>query len=125
MNQDQISLTKIEFYGYHGVHPEENILGQRFSVDLTVTHDLSSAGQTDDINKTISYSLLYKLTKQIIEGAPHKLLESVAESVAQAILSNTPANSITIKLSKMHPPIKGAKLESASIQISRTAKNVS
>lgn len=39
----------MEFYGYHGVFPEENKLGQRFKVDLTVELDLKQAGESDDL----------------------------------------------------------------------------
>ena len=31
---DKIYVNKMEFYGYHGVFPEETKLGQRFKVDL-------------------------------------------------------------------------------------------
>ena len=31
---DKIYLNGMKFYGYHGVFPEENKLGQRFYVDL-------------------------------------------------------------------------------------------
>ena len=34
---DKIILEKMEFYGYHGVYPEENKLGQRYRVDLALT----------------------------------------------------------------------------------------
>ena len=37
---DKIYVNKMEFYGYHGVFPEENTLGQRFRVDLIVETDL-------------------------------------------------------------------------------------
>lgn len=37
---DKIYVNNMRFYGYHGVFTEENKLGQRFNVDLTVELDL-------------------------------------------------------------------------------------
>ena len=37
---DKIYVNEMEFYGYHGVLPKENTLGQRFIVDLVVEADL-------------------------------------------------------------------------------------
>lgn len=31
---DKIILTRMQFFGNHGVFPEENTLGQRFYVDV-------------------------------------------------------------------------------------------
>lgn len=45
----------MEFYGYHGVFPEENKLGQRFKVDLTVELDLKRAGESDDLEHSVNY----------------------------------------------------------------------
>lgn len=41
---DKIYVNRMEFYGYHGVFPEETRLGQRFEVDLAVSLDLKRAG---------------------------------------------------------------------------------
>lgn len=68
----------MEFYGYHGVFTEENKLAQRFKVDLTAELDLSKAGQTDDLEQTINYAELYHVCKDIVEGEPVKLVETLA-----------------------------------------------
>ena len=49
---DKIYVNKMEFYGYHGVLPEENTLGQRFIVDLVVEADLKQAGLTDELEES-------------------------------------------------------------------------
>ncbi len=55
---DRILLRDLRFYGYHGVHPEEQRLGQPFAVDLEAELDLRRAGQRDDLSDTVSYSAL-------------------------------------------------------------------
>lgn len=98
----------MEFYGYHGVFKEENKLGQRFRVDLAVELDLKQAGETDDLEHTVNYAELYKLTKEIVQGKAYNLVEAVAEKITKTILEkfNT-VQTVTITLIKPDPPIPG------------------
>jgi len=67
---DKIHVDEMEFYGYHGVFPEETRLGQRFVVNLTVETDLSKAGRSDSLEDSINYADLYQTCKEIVEGEP-------------------------------------------------------
>lgn len=42
---DKMVLHRMEYYGYHGVFPEERKLGQRFYIDLELELDLREAGE--------------------------------------------------------------------------------
>lgn len=98
----------MEFYGYHGVFPEETSLGQRFLVDLIVELNLKNAGKSDNLEDSINYGDLYLICKEIVEGKPFKLIEAVAENIAATILQNFPTvNQCTIKVIKPNPPIAG------------------
>lgn len=120
---DKIQLNKMEFYGYHGVFPEENKLGQRFIVDLTVHVNLKRAGQTDDLNYSINYADLYTLCKKIVEGEPFRLIEAVAEKIANTLLVDyRDINSCIVKIIKPDPPIRG-HYESVAIEITRSRNN--
>lgn len=117
---DKIYVNKMEFYGYHGVFPEENRLGQRFIVDLTVEADLKEAGEKDDLTHSINYGELYELCKGIVEGEPFKLIEAVAEKIADSCLSQYPlAMACTVKVIKPDPPIRG-HYQSVAIEITRS-----
>ncbi|MFX3624180.1 MAG: dihydroneopterin aldolase [Ectobacillus sp.] len=105
---DKISVHEMEFYGYHGVFPEENKLGQRFKVDLTVELDLRKAGASDELAHSVNYAELYNVCKRIVEGKPYKLIEAVAEKIAADILIQYPLiQRCTIKVIKPDPPIPG------------------
>jgi 7,8-dihydroneopterin aldolase/epimerase/oxygenase len=117
---DKIYLKEMEFYGYHGVFPEETKLGQRFKVDLIVDADLSNAGKSDDLNDSINYGELYFTCKEIVEGKPYKLIESVAEKISEVILARfSKVQSCTVKVIKPDPPIPG-HYKSVAIEISRS-----
>lgn len=110
----------MEFYGYHGVFPEENRLGQRFIVDLAVEADLKPAGKSDDLSHSINYGELYAMCKKIVEGETHKLVERVAERIADECLSQfSKVLSCTVKVIKSDPPIPG-HYESVAVEITRS-----
>ena len=65
---DKIHLSGMVFYGFHGVSPAEQEVGQRFVVDLEVHLDLRAAGLSDRLPDTASYTELYNVVKDILEG---------------------------------------------------------
>ena len=83
---DRIILEGMQFYGYHGVNPEERVLGQRYVVDLTADLDLRRAGQSDRLEDTVSYSHIYRTVRAVMEGEPRNLLESAAQAIADRVL---------------------------------------
>ncbi len=120
MTRDQILLEGMIFYGYHGVHEEEQRLGQRFIVDLEAGCDLRPAAVSDDLTLTVSYSDLFRITKSIVEGTPRALIESVAEAIASAILARFPAIAeVTVTVRKPGAPIKGGVFSAAGVRIQR------
>lgn len=117
---DYIHLNEMAFYGYHGVLPEETKLGQRFGLTVSLATDLSVAGRTDDLDKTVNYAEVYDICRGIAEGEPIKLIEAVAEKIASAILSNYPekVSGVRVVLVKPDPPIAG-HYASVSVDITR------
>jgi 7,8-dihydroneopterin aldolase/epimerase/oxygenase len=109
----------MEFYGYHGVFPEENRLGQRFIVDLAVSLDLKKAGETDNLEYSVNYGELFQVCQRIVEGKPYKLVEAVAENIAGAILNEFPLiTDVKVKMIKPDPPIPG-HYQSVAVEITR------
>lgn len=103
---DKIILERMQFYGYHGAIAEENKLGQRYIVDLTLHLDLSTAGVRDDLNETVNYAELYQSLRHIVEGTPFQLIEALAERIASELLDQyTKINQLTVKVTKPHPPV--------------------
>ncbi|WP_141434204.1 dihydroneopterin aldolase [Bacillus sp. 03113] len=120
---DRILLNKMEFYGYHGVFPEENRLGQRFIIDLVVEADLQKAGKEDNLEESINYGELFQVCKEIVEGKPLNLIEAVAEKISATILQQyTAVRSTTVKVIKPDPPIPG-HYQSVAVEITRGRKD--
>ncbi|WP_110926105.1 dihydroneopterin aldolase [Bacillus massiliglaciei] len=116
---DKIYVNGMEFYGYHGVFPEETRLGQKFIVDLMAETELREAGTSDNLEKSVHYGELFETVKAVVEGKPYKLVESVAEKISERVLSDFPrVHTCTVKVYKPNPPIPG-HYESVAIEIVR------
>ena len=116
---DRIILEGMQFYGYHGVNPEERVLGQRYLVDLIADLDLSLAGRTDRLEDTVSYSHIYRAVRAVVEGEPRNLLESAAQAIADRVLAEFPVEAVSVTVKKPNPPVRGSSIELAAVQIHR------
>ncbi|RLL41662.1 dihydroneopterin aldolase [Oceanobacillus piezotolerans] len=116
---DKIILNELEFYGFHGLLPEENKLGQRFNVDLELYVDLEKAGKTDDMNDSIHYGEVYEKVRSIVEGDIKKLIEAVAHSIADTLLESfDQLEACLVRVTKPNPPIVG-HYKSVAVEIYR------
>ncbi len=102
---DCIHLTGIRSYGYTGLLPEEQTLGQWFGVDLVLGVDLSSAGYSDRLDDTVDYRGVITQVKTLIQTSRFTLLERLAMAIADHLLANYPLAQVTVKLTKLAPPI--------------------
>ena len=114
----RLILSGLTAFGYHGNKPAERKLGQTFTADLEVTIDSRKAAATDRIEYTISYPLLEKTARKILEGEPANLLETVAERIATAILKHREVIRVTVRVSK-RPPLPN--LDAFTVEITRPA----
>lgn len=85
---DEIILKDLEFYGYHGVLPEEKKLGQKFIIDLIMGLDLFEAGKNDNLQATVNYAQIFTGIKDIVEDKCYDLIEALAENIAAFVLGN-------------------------------------
>lgn len=117
---DYIHLKDMEFYGFHGVLPEETKLGQRFRVNVSLAVDVKVAGETDELEHTVNYAEVYDLTREIVAGKPFKLIEALAETIASRILKSytEQVKGVRVELIKPDPPIPG-HLREVAVEITR------
>src|SRR5439155_24679103 len=85
MGRDLIRLCNMQFYGRHGVNPEEQVLGQRFEVDVDLRVDTRPAALQDDLRLTINYVQVYKAVNLFVEDDRFDLIETLAEAIAMQI----------------------------------------
>ena len=118
---DRLFLTGMTFFARHGVLEEEQRLGQRFVVDLEVGIDGRAAAATDDPARCVDYAVLYGVVEETVRGGPHRLIETVAERVAEAVLSRFPVAYARVRVAKPQAPLPGVFRE-AAVEIERWAR---
>ena len=124
MSADRIILTGLQFYGFHGVNPEERSLGQQFVVELEAELDLSTPAGSDRLEDTVSYTQLYRAVKTVMEGEACNLLEAAAGTIASSVLDQHPQiDAVRVRVQKPRPPIKGSVIEAAGVEIYRTRRS--
>ncbi len=111
-------MENMEFYSYHGCYREENIVGNRFLVDMEIETDLQRASQTDMIEDTLNYQYVYDIVSRQM-AVKSNLLEHVAKRILDALFAALPgiANA-KVKISKMTPPVRG-RMEKVSVTLQR------
>ena len=114
-----ISLSGMEFFAYHGCFAEEQIIGNKFIVDLEFYTATENAEASDDLTKTINYQKVYKIIKAEME-IKSKLLEHVARRILDAVYKHFPnIENAKVTVNKMNPPL-GGKIDKVSFTLSRT-----
>ena len=116
LDKGYILLSDLRFHAFHGVLPQERLVGGNFVVDLRVGYPLAQAMTFDQVDDTLNYASLYALVEREMQQ-PSSLLEHVAGRIAQAIAKTFPqALSIDLTLTKQNPPI-GADCKGAGVEM--------
>ena len=102
---DSINITGIRGYGYTGYLPEEQVLGQWFEVNLTLSIDLTQAGKTDQIEHTLDYRQAIAIVKNLIQSNRFVLVEKLAAAIADEILQLDQVQQVRVQLTKPAAPI--------------------
>ena len=111
---DKIILKGIEVFGHHGCSQKEQEHGQNFKVDIEMELDLSTAGKTDNLNDTVDYAQVLFCVEQIVAGTPQKLIETVAEEIADTLLTRfTQIVTLKVVLHKPDAPLPIRYLDAA------------
>ncbi|KAL6748296.1 hypothetical protein V8C86DRAFT_2881994 [Haematococcus lacustris] len=117
---DSVFIKGARFYGYHGVLPAEQQVGQPFVVDVRMGLDLRAAGASDDLQHTVSYAEAFQLVKAVMEGPPVALLEHLAHTIASQLLTSFPAvQHVTVAVSKTHIPALSAAVQAVGVEVYR------
>lgn len=111
-----IRMEGMKFYAFHGVMPQENVVGSYFYIDLKLKTDFTRAAATDELEGTVSYADIYTIVKEEME-TPSKLLEHVCQRIAQRIFTDFPTiEAIDIRLNKENPPM-GACAKNIGVEV--------
>ncbi|MGB8818880.1 MAG: dihydroneopterin aldolase [Rhizobiaceae bacterium] len=103
-----IHMKNCAFFARHGVHDEEEILGQRFYVDAVMDVDPGESLETDSIDGTVDYGKAFQVIEKIVTGERRFLIEALALGVARALRQRFPQiRRVEVTVRKPNAPVPG------------------
>ncbi|MBC6401915.1 MAG: dihydroneopterin aldolase [Ekhidna sp.] len=103
----KVSLQGMEFYARHGYYEEERMIGNKYSVDVTLDVDFSEAATDDRLEGTVNYEKVYEIVRDVM-SIDANLLEHLAGKMVKVLREVFPEVShAKVTISKYNPPIKG------------------
>lgn len=122
--EDKIVIEGLEFYGYHGASDDEQSVGHRYIVDVTLSVDTRTAALADRLSETVSYSRVARRIVEVGTGQKFRLIETLASRLAEIILAEYCAvRALQITVRKMCPPMN-AIVRSVGVEICRARAQV-
>jgi dihydroneopterin aldolase len=95
----KIVIEDMEFYAFHGHYREEQIVGNRFLVDLELETNLETASNSD------------RKKSNLLENIGKRILDALYDQMAGI-------EKATLRIRKMHPPL-GGPVRSVGITMNR------
>lgn len=113
-----IAVDRLRIHAFHGVTAQEQQVGIDFEVSATLMLDIpADTLAADSLDGTVSYADIVELIRREMAHT-HALIETAAYSIRRAMTEAWPhATGGSVTVAKLHPPIPGADLRSASVTI--------
>ena len=102
---DRIELRDLELLVYCGVLDEEQARRQPFTFDIDIYLDMVAAAANDDLAGTVDYGAAIQRISNALASERFLLLERMATRVADLVLSDPNAESVTVVARKVRPPV--------------------
>ena len=104
---DWLRLLGIQAYGHLGVTAKERELGQRVEVDVEMAYAPTVRRKPDSLAEYIDYEEVGRMVRSQIEMSRCKLIETLAEELALALLQEFETPRVRVRLRKLHVPVSG------------------
>lgn len=121
MTTDTIRLLDLQFFTRVGDLPHERTTPQPLEVDVEVRVDLAGAGRSDRLADGLDYRELYERVAEAVSADPRnppRLLETVAERVAESLLELDAVEGVRVRCRKPRVVLPGP-LGKVEIEIER------
>lgn len=113
-----IELTGLRVFGHHGVLEFERENGQEFVIDLRLTLSTAEAARTDDVADTVHYGEVADRVAAIVAGEPVNLIETLADRIVDAVLTDERIHFAVVTVHKPQAPIE-QRFDDVSVTVLR------
>ena|SRR3989338_4090926 len=97
---NRIFVEKLVVKGKHGVSDREREVTQEFHIDISAEADTRASAESDEISDTVNYKDLAKIAREVIEGPPSHLIETLAHKIAERILEDEKIKAVSVTIRK-------------------------
>ena len=118
VGSDRIELRELRVTCVIGALAHERTAPQPLSIDVDLYADLSGAGATDDLSRTVDYGAVCDRIAALCEQAQPQLLERLAELIAAELCGIDAVTAATVTVTKLRPPV-AADLSTSAVRITR------
>ena len=106
MDRVRINVTKLALFAYHGVNDEEQRIGQRFYIDMSLIIAPVSATRSDRLEDTISYEDVIHCAEDAFREKKFRTIERAAYAVGSAIMEQFPTiQNLSVTVHKPSAPV--------------------
>ncbi len=119
LDLDEIVIDRIRVRGILGLNEDERQAKQDYFITLTLSSDLSIAGQSDDIRDTIDYRWIHDGVIALAESSKDYLLEHLATKVAAFCLEHERILMVKVRIDK-----PGILRHADNVSVSLTRKKI-
>lgn len=99
-----VFVRGLEFYAFHGVPPEERVIGHRYRVDFELEVE-GAADATDRVEDTVDYGSAAQLVQRYAQERQVLTVERLAAGIGDELLARFPQiQSARVRLAKLLPP---------------------
>jgi len=119
--RDKIWILGVRCRTRLGVPAQERRRPQPIEIDAGLECDIRRAAKSDDVRRAIDYQKAEQLIRRLAEGRPRRLVESLAEEIAAALLRlDARITAATVRVHKR--PAAMPKTREVCIEINRTRR---
>ena len=112
-SDDRIHIEQLKIVARVGVSKRERARSQRLALSITIWPRFQVDDLDDDVTKTVDYSKLCQEAKKFVQGRADKLIETLADAMAEHLLRKFAVRRITVELRKF--VLKGARYVSVTV----------
>jgi len=116
---DRIFIRDLKVEAKVGLTDEERAEPQALTINISITADLSAAGASDDIDRTVDYGKVAVEAAELVRATEVRLLETLAEKIASQITASEGVEMVSVEIAKDAPPIP-ERLRDVGVRIERT-----
>ena len=112
----RVFVKNIRLHAFHGVMPQERIIGNDYLVSVSADCPLEVAAESDSVDDTLNYAHIYNIVKEEM-ALQSNLVEHLAGRIGRRVLAEFPlADNVRVEVVKLNPPM-GAACDGAGVEL--------